>query len=325
MKKKSYVQVSGPASPQIRRVIQKMSPMDTKDINKVQVEPTGDPGQMGYVTNKPEEQGVIHIPEQNIKKQLQKAQPSVDPLKLKEQEEALVEDVIIPHEKSHAEDVTKGEGQFSPDTEQKAQKEEDWTRMQDEYGLSGQGRFAYVIELLDNISSSLEGKGMIKEATDLDIIANSIEKRSAEENISKEDLETLRNIASRIPENSLISAVQNIYKSSEADKIQDANRKLIQGIKSISSVKDVSSDIQKNSSGESIFRIRAELNNGNIISVIKKAGDPYELLLMDSNYNGIALGKDSPYFKDGRTPETAENIKDVFKIVTITTTKNGVL
>jgi len=171
--KNSYIQVVGPASPQVRRVLQKMNPSETKDISKVQVEPSGKPGQMGFVTNKPEDQGVIHIPEQNIKRQLQKAQPEADPSTLKKQQETLIEDVIIPHERSHAQDVIKGEGEFSPQTEQTAEKEEDWTRMQEQYGITPGSRKA--ASLLDKIANTLESNGLIKEAEQLDIISNTIE------------------------------------------------------------------------------------------------------------------------------------------------------
>jgi hypothetical protein len=214
----------------------------TKDIQKVQVETTGAPGQMGYVTNSPDDAGTIHIPENNIKRQLQKAQPGIDPSTLKEQQEALIEDVIIPHERAHIQDVNKNDGEFSPSTEQIAEKEEDWTRLNEQFGLSSKNRSANdpsrdisligkarnmpnlaeypwvarllnknieditsgeweglrdlvrktqksydggrsllkiknsCIERLDLIAGSLEKQGLIKEAAQIDVISNTLEK-----------------------------------------------------------------------------------------------------------------------------------------------------
>lgn len=169
----SFIKVVGPASPQTRQVSQGLSGPGAKDISEIKVEPVGKPNQLGYVTNNPEEQGTIHIPEQNIKRQLQKAQPGVDPQTLKDQQKTLIEDVIIPHEQAHIQDVNKGKGEFSPQTEQIAEKAEDWTRMQEEYGLTPGGRLA--AEKIDDISNALESKGMIKEATLLDIVSNTLE------------------------------------------------------------------------------------------------------------------------------------------------------
>jgi hypothetical protein len=135
MEKESLVKVEGPASPELRKTVQQLGPGMAKGIQKVVVEPSGQPGQMGFVTNKPEEQGVIHIPEKNIDKALSKAQPGVDPQKMKEQKGVLLQDVVLPHEHAHLEDVTKGEGQFSPQTEQLAEKAEDRSRLEDQYGL----------------------------------------------------------------------------------------------------------------------------------------------------------------------------------------------
>jgi hypothetical protein len=174
--KNSYIQVQGPASPQVRRVLQRMHGPDTKEIEKVQVEPSGKPGQLGYVTNSPEDIGTIHIPEQNIKRQLQKAQPGVDQKTLNEQQEALIEDVVIPHEQAHIQDVNKGEGKFSPTTEQIAEKAEDWSRMEEQFGITPKGKFAMenLISILDNLADTFESKGLVKEATQLDIVSNTL-------------------------------------------------------------------------------------------------------------------------------------------------------
>ena len=212
-----------------------MNGPQVQDIEKVQVEPTGDPGQMGYVTNDPEDTGTIHIPEHNIKRQLQKAQPGIDPNTLKDQQEALIEDVVIPHEQAHIQDVNKGEGKFSPSTEQRAEKEEDWSRMEEQFGLTPKGRFAadqmlinkarnmpelaaypwaanlinkqvteikpgewadlkdlvqkiqkgydgggamingsLIASMLDEVANSLEKRGLIKEATEIDAVSNTL-------------------------------------------------------------------------------------------------------------------------------------------------------
>lgn len=176
--KKSYVKVEGPASPQVRRVMKKMHSPEMKNIEKVVVEPTAKPHQLGYVTNIPEEKGVIHIPEKNIETELKRAQPGVDPQQLKEQKETFIEDVVVPHEQSHAEDVIKGEGEFSPTSEQQARKEEDWSRME-EYGLQPRGRFAMdIIEIMDKIASSLQSQGAVDEASEVDMLTNTMEKFS---------------------------------------------------------------------------------------------------------------------------------------------------
>jgi len=172
----SFIKFTGPASPGTRQIGQGLVGDKGKDIQEIRVEPTGKPNQMGYVTNDLEEQGVVHLPEQNIKKQLQKAQPGIDPQTLKEQQKTLIEDVIIPHEQAHIQDSIKGDGEFSPQSEQIAEKEEDWTRMQGQWGLSPESKFAKSITVkIDEIANKIESIGLVKEATILDIVSNALE------------------------------------------------------------------------------------------------------------------------------------------------------
>lgn len=142
---KTHPVVIDPYDRVVQEALNEIDPSLKKDIDVIKLEPTSKgPNVLGWVTNedlfkgKPGKQRVIHIPLNKIKQDFKKMYNKPYQIsnldhqnQMKEIVKVFLRDSIIPHEKSHIEDMVRGKGEFGPSTEQKAQKAEDWSNLKD--------------------------------------------------------------------------------------------------------------------------------------------------------------------------------------------------
>lgn len=185
MNKKSKVIVIDPYDSVVQKAINELGP-SFKDVDIIKLE-TNCPGdRLGwvankdYLENKPGKEKVIHLCLNKIKDQFKKQFGThyhiMDPdhnRKVTEIIKDFLKSVILPHEAEHIQQVVEHGGEFGPGSEQKAEKVEDWGALK-QYGLMKK-----LSSKIDIISDTLELRGFIKSAYNLDIIANTLEKISS--------------------------------------------------------------------------------------------------------------------------------------------------
>ncbi len=156
-----------------------------QDVDVIQLENTCPGDRLAWVTNsdlikgRPGKEKIIHLCLKKIKdkfklqfgKEYAGSSPE-DNRKMKELVKGFLVNIVLPHEYVHIQQELKNKGEFGPSPESEAERAEDWKAME-EFGI----RRAMVASI-DRIADRLELSGYIKEAYDLDIIANTMEKEA---------------------------------------------------------------------------------------------------------------------------------------------------
>lgn len=185
MNKKSKIIVIDPYDAVVQKAVNELG-SSFKDVDIIKLE-TNCPGdRLGWVANKdyiqskPGKEKVIHLCLNKIKdrfkKQFGTSYQIMSPdhnRKVTEIVKEFLKSVILPHEAEHIRQEIEHGGEFGPGSEQKAEKMEDWGPFE-QFGITK--KYASII---DDISNSLETKGYVKEAYNLDIISNTLEKISS--------------------------------------------------------------------------------------------------------------------------------------------------
>lgn len=154
-------------------------------VDVIQLENTCPGDRLAWVTNsdlikgRPGKERIIHLCLKKIKdrfklqfgKEYAGSSPE-DNSKMKDLVKGFLVNVVLPHEYVHIQQELKNKGEFGPSPEFEAERAEDWKAME-EFGI----RRAMVASI-DRIADRLESFGYIKEAYDLDIIANTMEKEA---------------------------------------------------------------------------------------------------------------------------------------------------
>ena len=159
------------------------------DIDMIQLEINCPGDRLAWVTNKdfikgrPGKESVIHLCLKKIEDRFRQifgkeysAFSSQDNNKMKEIIKEFLSKVVIPHEYVHIQQEMKNRGEFGPSPETEAEKAEDWGTMK-QFGIK-----KAMVKHIDRIANRLESLGLLKEAENLDIIANTIEKSASLEN-----------------------------------------------------------------------------------------------------------------------------------------------
>lgn len=158
-------------------------------VDVIQLENNCPGDKLAWVTNsdllkgRPGKEKVIHLCLKKIKdrfKQLFDKEYSAtnhqDNVKMKEIVKEFLANVVFPHEYVHIQQELKNQGEFGSSPESEAERAEDWKSME-QFGI----RKAMVGDI-DRIATRLENMGLIKEAEELDVVANTIEKDASLEN-----------------------------------------------------------------------------------------------------------------------------------------------
>jgi hypothetical protein len=153
-----------------------------QDVDVIQLEMTCPGDRIAWVSNKdlikgrPGKEKIIHLCLKKIKDQFKgrfgKAYSAVSPednRKMKEMVKEFLVNVVLPHEHVHIQQELKNQGEFGVNPETEAEKAENWKAMEP-FGIR-----RAMIARLDRIADHLESAGFIKEAYNIDAIADSLE------------------------------------------------------------------------------------------------------------------------------------------------------
>lgn len=158
-------------------------------VDVIQLENSCPGDKLAWVTNsdllkgRPGKEKVIHLCLKKIKDRFKQlfgkeysATSHEDNVKMKEIVKEFLTNVVFPHEYVHIQQELKNQGEFGPSPEAEAERAEDWKAME-QFGIK-----RAMVERIDRIASQLETLGLIREAEELDIVANTIEKDASLEN-----------------------------------------------------------------------------------------------------------------------------------------------
>ena len=165
----------------VQEAVQELGP-ELQGVDVIQLEATCPGDKLAWVTNKdlikgrPGKEAIIHLCLKKIKdafkqkfgKEYAPTSPD-DNRKMKEMVKAFLINVVLPHEHVHIQQEMSHQGEFGPSPEMEAEKAENWKAME-QFGIR-----KAMAERIDHIADALESAGLIKEAYEMDIIANSIE------------------------------------------------------------------------------------------------------------------------------------------------------
>ena len=152
--------------------------LSSKHVYKVKIERTCKENAAGYVTPG-EDSHTIHLCSDNIKKSFGKIHPAnpEEKQRLKELMKSYIQKLLVEHEATHVkqlentkpEDIERKRHIFEQQAERSEQKGRN--EMEQEFGI----QFKKVAVAIDEIANSLESKGLVKEAEELDVIANTLD------------------------------------------------------------------------------------------------------------------------------------------------------
>ena len=181
MDKASKVVVINPFNAFVQKAVAELGPL-FKDVDVIKLELSCPGNRLAWVSNKdylenkPGKEKVIHLCLKKITDRFKEKFEKTSPDNKKDLKEVIKEflvDVILPHETEHIDQIVEHKGEFGPASEQKAEKKEDWKKMED-FGIVRKCAHA-----LDGVSNRLEAQGYLKLAYDVDIIANTLEKEAS--------------------------------------------------------------------------------------------------------------------------------------------------
>lgn len=186
----------------------------SKHVYKVKIERSCKGDVAGYVTPG-EDAHTIHLCSENIKKFFGKIHPTnpEEKQRLKELMKRNIQKIVMEHEATHVkqlekvkpEDVEMKRRQFEQEAERSEQKGR--KEMEKEFGI----QFKKMSSMIDDISDSLEGKGLIKEAEVLDIISNTLEKEESRHHIAiASKLGILDKIASYVEDKGFLKEAEKL-------------------------------------------------------------------------------------------------------------------
>jgi len=175
--------VIDPYDPIVQKAVQESG---LKGIDVIKLEPTCSGDRIAWVSNQdllkgtPGKERVIHLCLNKIKDQYKKThgQPiSITDTSQYNNIKDLIKDylknVVLPHEKTHIDQVIEHGGKFGPSPELEAERAENWQNMQKLHGI---GKMA---SHLDRIANTLEKLGYVGHSEQIDLITNTIEKVAA--------------------------------------------------------------------------------------------------------------------------------------------------
>lgn len=190
----------------VQQAYNKLPTQMQRNIDVIKLETTCPGNKAAWVSNKdlltgsPGKERVIHLCLQKIKDQFKKQYGSpftmMDHSRHKEMEDIVVaylRDVILPHEETHIRQEIKGEGDFGLNPELEAERSEDYKSLEQygirkkSYNLRSFTMRTVLSSKIDEIASKLEAKGLIKEATQLDVVSNTLEMMAAVEQAKVDD------------------------------------------------------------------------------------------------------------------------------------------
>lgn len=154
------------------------------DVDIIQLENTCPGNRIAWVANKdllqsrPGKEKIIHLCLNKIKDQIGKRyNPNSfsDNQKIKEIIKSFLVNVVLPHETAHIKQELEHGGEFGPNPEQEAERQENWGKLK-QYGLEKLS--SDMINKIESIADKIESVGLIREAFLLDVVANTIEKEA---------------------------------------------------------------------------------------------------------------------------------------------------
>ncbi len=86
--------------------------------------------------------------------------------------------VVLQHETEHINQELEHGGKFGPNPESGAEKAEDWSKLK-ELGVIKKEAAQIIVAKLDELANKLQANNFIKEATELDILSNTLESKAA--------------------------------------------------------------------------------------------------------------------------------------------------
>jgi len=186
----------------------------SKHVYKVKIERSCKGDIAGYVIPGADAH-TIHLCSENIKKSFGKIHPTnpEENQKLKELIKRNIQKIVMEHEATHVkqlekinpEDIETKRKQLEQEAERSEQKGR--KEMEKEFGIV----FKKMSSMIDEVSDSLEGKGLIKEAEVLDIISNTLEKEESNNSIDTAvKLEILDKVASYAEGKGLIKEAEKL-------------------------------------------------------------------------------------------------------------------
>jgi hypothetical protein len=139
---RSHPVVIDPYDAIVQQALQKMGPSG-RNVDVVKLEPTCPGDRVAWVANEDFFQGkkdrkrVVHLCLNKIKSDFKKAHGkdfnmtnAEDTKRMREVVLSYLKDVVLPHEETHIEQETKGEGQFGASPEVGAERAEDWSKLE---------------------------------------------------------------------------------------------------------------------------------------------------------------------------------------------------
>lgn len=195
--KESYTAPPRPSKPVVitpydaivSKAVNELRPL-LKEVDVIKLESICMGDRAGWVSNEdllkgtPGKQRVIHLCLGKIKDHFKKdfGQPfSITDISQQQKMKEVVKEYIktvLEHETEHVHQEIEHGGEFGPGAEQKAEKAEDWKKLE-EMGIMRKKATLDIIERLDKLASQLQDSDLLKEATELDVISNTLESKLA--------------------------------------------------------------------------------------------------------------------------------------------------